>query len=418
MSMSFGRFRRTLAAAMAAREEGRTEEAIRLCQAARGMRAKDPRPLLHQALALAAAGRLTEAVPLLEKARVLGRDPAMVHLFEGLARLEGRDPAGAFGAFLAAQELEPENRLARSGAALARWDGGERRAAAAALLADPFVHAAFFEAEILLRVERYTLEQARGRNEPLPLYEPWTREEEPGNRSFLGKIARAWKLRRARRFRARAEKCASRGMPLDELEWIDRVLALDPADGSLLKERARARRQALKAARRRFRKEAADLEPCYEVGCLSVLCGEHEEGLRRLNAWLKALRGEGNVKADAWHVEYGLALAAQAQAALGRFRAAEESLSELCGLNTLDAYPRYLLGRCRLAAGDEPGAARAFQEALHTEPAFARGCLRTLTRREGWEESAASGNGEGREGAGSAPGEGRGAKEGTRREGE
>ena len=393
VSCPFGRFRRTLRAAVEAREEGRLEDALRLFQQARKPDGRDPRPRLQQALTLAEAGKLAEAESVLDEARALGRDPAMVHLFLGLVHLEKGDAAAARAAFTEARTLEPENHLALSGAALARWDMGERKAAAAELLHDPFVHASSFEALLLLRVERFWLDQARRRGEPMPLCEPWAHEEEPRGPLLFEGIARAWRRRRAQRFRARAAACALKKDPLEELKWIDRVLELTPDDMPLFKERDRARRQALKGARRQLRKEKADPDLFFEVGCLSVLCGAPEEGVRMLDAWRDHHSRGGGMAKDAWHVEYALALKGQAQAALGRLDEAQETLAELCAFNTLDAYPRHLLGRCLLAKGDPRGARRAFKEALEFEPGFARHRLRALARHEGWRRDRSPGEG-------------------------
>ena len=352
----------------------------------------DARLHLRHGLTLSELGRDGEAVQALEKAAELDPSSAVCALFLGVVHLDGGRAGPARDAFLRALELEPDNPLAKSYAALSRWDLGEREEAASELAGIDFVHTPSFEGRLLARIEERFL--ALPEEKSLDLEDPLIDEDsEAGGirifRSFTQRIRRI----RVGRLLARAAALGESGRHEKALECLDRARGHAPWDEALKERILGARQRVLKERRKRMKREGETPDLLYGTGSLALLCGELEKGAGLLGRWVEE-REPGRLSGgDAVRMEHALRLLGQAELARNRVAEAERHIERLCAMHPGDAFPGYLLGRCRLRRGDRRGAIRAFLPLLDWEPGFARFRLRRLVRveRDREQEGEASG---------------------------
>jgi tetratricopeptide (TPR) repeat protein len=378
---------------------GRFEAAVPCFEKALEADAGDARLHLQHGLALSELGRDGEAVQALEKAAALDPASAVCALFLGVVQLDGGRPGPARDAFMRALELEPGNPLARSYAALSRWDLGERAEAASELEGIDFVHTPSFEAKLLARIEERL--QALPQEMSLDLGDPILGEDgDAGGIWILRSLSRRIRRARVERLLARAAALGERGRHEKALACLERAREHAPGDEAVRERILGARQRVLKERRKRMKREGDIPDLLFGTGSLALLCGEIERGAELLGRWVEGQASKRLHGVDAFRMEHALRLLGQAELARNRVAEAERHIERLCALHPGEAFSLYLLGRCRIRRGNRRAAVRDFLPLLDWEPGFARFRLRRLARagkeggRQGAPEGEASGEGE------------------------
>ena len=374
-------YRRTFHQGLKLARGFRFEEALRCFEEAILLHDQDPRIHLQYGLALSELGRHSDSVCALEKAVRLDPSSAVSSLFLGVVHLDGGQGEPARQAFERAIELEGRNILAKSYAALSRWDLGEREAAIEDLLEIDFVHTPPFEARLLARIEErfHSLKAPEGTDLD---HTPFAWEYETGGLPWISVWSKRFRKARAERLVAKASALDGKGRHEDELGFLELAREAAPGDGSIGEKILQARKKVFKELQKRLKRDEDDKELLHRTGCLAVLSGETAEGTLHLKKWVEGRKPDDLSGRDSLKMEVALRLLGQAALQRNHVQEAELYLENLCTMNSGEGYARYLLGKCLLRRGDRLSAVRAFIPALDWEPPFARFRLRDLVRAE------------------------------------